>query len=66
MLSLDARHIVITVKNVDYSCIIHNISKCEAINLLESSALKDHEYIWKNNVLTFSQQNIAFFSFFLF
>ena len=45
MLSLDARHIIITVKNVDYSCISHNISKCEAINLLESSALKDHEYI---------------------
>ena len=66
MLNLDARHIVITVKNVDYSCIIHNISKREAINLLESSALKDHGYIGKNNVLTFSLQNIVFLSFFLF
>ena len=27
---------IITVKNVDYCCIIHNISKCEAINLLKN------------------------------
>ena len=26
---------IITVKNVDYRCIIHNISKYEAINLLQ-------------------------------
>ena len=26
---------IITVKNVDYHCIIHNISKSEAINLLQ-------------------------------
>ena len=31
----------ITVKNVDYRCIIHNISKSEAINLLENPVLKD-------------------------
>ena len=28
---------IITVKNVDYCCIIHNISKSGAINLLENS-----------------------------
>ena len=28
---------IITVKNVDYCCNIHNISKSEVINLLESS-----------------------------
>ena len=28
---------IITVKNVDYRCIIHNISKSGAINLLENS-----------------------------
>ena len=34
MLSLDKIDIaIITVKNVDYCCIIHNISKSEAINL---------------------------------
>ena len=32
---------IITVKNVDYRCIIHNIIKSEAINLLENSVLED-------------------------
>ena len=31
---------IITIKNVDYLCIIHNISKYEAINLLESAVLE--------------------------
>ena len=32
---------IITVKNVDYCCIIlHNISKSEAINLIESAVLE--------------------------
>ena len=35
---------IITVKNVDYCCIIH-ISKSEAISLLENSALEYHGYI---------------------
>ena len=35
----------ITVKNVDYRCIIYNISKSEAINLLENSVLEDRGYI---------------------
>ena len=48
MLSLNVRNIVIiTVKNVDYHCIIHSISKSEAINLLESSVLEDCGYIQK-------------------
>ena len=37
----------ISVKNVDYCCIIHNISKSEAINLLENSVLEDRGYIKK-------------------
>ena len=46
MLSLNIRNTaVITVKNVDYHCIIHNISKSEAINLLENSVLQDRGYI---------------------
>ena len=36
---------IITVKNVDYRCIIHNISKSEAINLLKNSVLEDCGYI---------------------
>ena len=36
---------IITVKNVDYRCIIHNISKSKAINLLKSFALENHGYI---------------------
>ena len=31
---------IITVKNIDYRCIIHNISKSEAINLLKNLFLK--------------------------
>ena len=32
---------IVTIKNVDYRCIIHNISKSEAINLLENSVLEN-------------------------
>ena len=31
---------IITIKNIDYCDIIHNISKFEAINLLESAVLE--------------------------
>ena len=36
---------IITVKNVDYRCIIYNITKSEAINLLKNSVLEDRGYI---------------------
>ena len=36
---------IITIKNVDYCCIIHNINKSEAINLLENSVLEDCRYL---------------------
>ena len=36
---------IITVKGVDYRCIIYDISKSEAIYLLENSALQDRVYI---------------------
>ena len=35
---------IITVKNVDYCCIIHN-SKSEAINSLQNSVLEDCRHI---------------------
>ena len=43
----------ISIKNVDYCCIIHNITKSEAINLLESSVLEDCGYIFKKLCLNF-------------
>ena len=32
---------IVTIKNVDYRCIVHKISKSGAINLLESSVPQD-------------------------
>ena len=46
MLSVSISDItIITIENVDYHCIIHNISKSEAINFLESSVPEDRGYI---------------------
>ena len=36
---------IITVKNVDYCCIIHNVSKSEAINLLKKSVLESRGFL---------------------
>ena len=36
---------VITVKDADFRCVIHNISKSDAINLLENSVLEDLGYL---------------------
>ena len=36
---------IITIKNVDYRCIILNIHKSEAINVLENSVHEDCVYI---------------------
>ena len=36
---------IITVKNVDYCCIIHKIMKSEAINLLKNFVLNNPGYI---------------------
>ena len=42
MLSVNINDIaIITVKNVDYCCIIHNISKSEAINFLKNYVHED-------------------------
>ena len=35
------------IKNIDYPCIIYNIKKCEAVNLLKNSVLEDGGYIQK-------------------
>ena len=36
---------IMTIKNVDYRCVIHSISKSKAINLLENSVLENGGYI---------------------
>ena len=42
MLSVNISDIfIITVKNVNYRCIIHNISKSEGTNLLKNSVVED-------------------------
>ena len=46
MLSVNIRDItIIAVKNVDYHCTVHNISKSEANNLLKNSLFEDRGYI---------------------
>ena len=46
ILCLNLRDIaIITVKSIDYHCVIHDISKSDAINLLESFVLNDRGYI---------------------
>ena len=46
MLSVNISDInIIIVKNADYRCIIRNVSKSEAINLIESAVLENHGYI---------------------
>ena len=37
--------VIITVKNVDYRCIIHKIRKSKAINLLKNYVFEDRGYI---------------------
>ena len=50
MLCLDIGNIaIITVKSFNYLCIIHEIGKSEANNLLKHSALDDHGYILKDS-----------------
>ena len=54
---------IITIKDIDHRCIIQNISKPKAINLLENSVLEDRGYIQKNIVLLFSPFSTVFFTF---
>ena len=41
---------IITTKNVDYCCIIHNISKSEAVILLENSVFAHGGYMYKKRL----------------
>ena len=48
MLSVNISNVmIITVKNVDYRCIIHKINKLEAINLLKNCVHENRGYIYK-------------------
>ena len=57
--------IIVTVKNVDYRCIIHNIIISEPIDLLKNSVLEDSG-IYKNVVLKLSLFKTIFVLLFLF
>ena len=48
---------IITVKGVGYCCIIHDISKSEAIHLLQNSVLDDCGYIYKIHVKEINIEN---------
>ena len=65
MLSINIRNIaIITVKNVHYCCIINNISKPEAVDLLKILFLRIVGIYKKDIVLIFSQFYFYFFYFF--
>ena len=70
MLSLNISHIaIITVKNVDYSCIcciIHTTGKSQGTILLKKYVLKDREYIQKKYCLKISVYSRQFVLLFLF
>ena len=69
ILSVNISHIaIITVKNVVFGCIIHNISKSEGINLLKNSDPEDREYIYKKCCIKFQsiQDSFVLFLTFLF
>ena len=67
MLCLNISNITnITVKNVDYRYIIHNISKSQAINLLKNYVLEDRGYKYKKYCLKFQSTEGIFFFFFNF
>ena len=53
----------ITVKNVDYRCVIDSISKYEAINLLKIQLL-EIEIVYKNIALIFSLFKTNYFFYF--
>ena len=54
---------IITVKNVDYRCVIDSISKYEAINLLKIQLL-EIESVYKNIALIFSLFKTNYFFYF--
>ena len=53
------------IKNVDYRYIFYNISKSEAVNLLEKSVLENYGYVKKYCLKFQSIQDIFFFTFFV-
>ena len=57
---------IITIKSVDYRCIIHNINQSEAINLFKHSGLENRGYIKKYCLKFQPAQGSLFLYFFLF
>ena len=48
---------IVTVKGIDYRCVIHYSSKFNANHLLEKSLLDDHEYIYKMRIKEINVKN---------
>ena len=52
---------IITVKNIDFRCIIHNIhNKSEGITLSKKSVFENREYL-ENHCLNFQSTQASFF-----
>ena len=66
MLCLNINDIAFTIVKIDYCCLIHNISKSEPINLLESVVLEKRGYTYKIYCLKFQSIQDSCFNFFLF
>ena len=65
MLSVNIGNIaIITIENVDYCCIIHNINKSETIDLLKASVLNIVD-IYKKYCRNFKSTQDSFFPFFV-
>ena len=56
---------IITVKSDYYCCIIHNISKSEAIRLFKNSVLENLGYIYRKYYPKFQSTQSIFFFFIL-
>ena len=48
---------IVTVKNVDYNCIIHDVNKSEAIHLLENYVVEDCDYIQNIHIQEINTKN---------
>ena len=54
---------IFTVKNFDYCCALHNLSKSDSINLLRNYVLEHHRYIKKYCPKFQSTQGNSFYFF---
>ena len=66
MLSVNGgNNTIVIIKNFDYRCIIQNVSKSGANELLKISVLKDSGYLSKKISVYSSQFSMIFFTLFV-